>query len=831
MSTQFPVFAVGSVIEDAIEKDKELWLVLQDMRKAYDSVEWYYLRASLWCVKMCERFIRFFGGIHENRVNRVMTDFGLSGGYKVHNGLDQGEVFSSLLWRIFYDPLLCEVKRHEQLCGYWIDTKFVSKSGRIESNGGLTLYFSAGAFVDDMIWVGNCQASTQYALNIASEFFVINDISINSEKTVAIPINQDVKVALLSICSQPISIAKKRKAHQYLGIFLSTERLSKSSVVKTHVDVHFFINVVFRKAITDKQFSYLVSAVLQPIVSYRIQFSFVSSNRNTSGNCKDSLREDLRQWVDFSSASKKEYINTHNNQELKNNLHRNSKKKAFSVTCLFRHRFLDLQILGWAPLDLLQFLVRLCVSPVNNFLAGMVKILLGNELSLVNNLSTVFHSPGHFPLSFILGKSLYFDLVKSLRHFGVTFGDWLFDKKSVLLDWKTFCYWKRLDLHGSVPHWFLVSSEFLKNQGCSFSGSIGSVEKLGLDILEFGEFSAVKDELHNIWSGFFEVFTDGSLRNADFVEITCGAAAYFPVLNKSISIAVSGFLSSTIAELQAVALALECIPSSSTVVLCLDSQAAIDACVSEMSLVTPDFRNQCWLERHHIFNLVKDHSEILSNVEADLAARAVSGSPFSLCANVCEHFLVAGGVAVSEAGPGCNVVLEVMIGCIDWAVTAKVWHPDSHMLTGFTSWLALADSSLVSAMLQVLSQCFFDVGLYTLVCKGFVLGEWYEEAYSIFENRKVAATQIVDYVRFVVKLHHAKVWLARASHQVVMEKTSLICDGGVVSGLSRGVSSVLSNGVVRLLGVANSFAVSFGHQKSYCFFSGLGGSVQVIIDV
>ncbi|KAG9286492.1 hypothetical protein G9A89_014658 [Geosiphon pyriformis] len=51
-----------------------------------------------------------------------------------------------------------------------------------------------------------------------------------------------------------------------------------------------------------------------------------------SSNCKDSLREDPRQWVDFSSASKKEYINTHNNQELKNNLHRNSKKKAFSVT-------------------------------------------------------------------------------------------------------------------------------------------------------------------------------------------------------------------------------------------------------------------------------------------------------------------------------------------------------------------------------------------------------------------------------------------------------------------------------------------------------------------
>ncbi|KAG9293700.1 hypothetical protein G9A89_019037 [Geosiphon pyriformis] len=58
----------------------------------------------------------------------------------------------------------------------------------------------------------------------------------------------------------------------------------------------------------------------------------ISPARNTSGNCKNSLREDPRQWVDFSSASEKEYINPHNNQELKNNLHHNSKKKAFSVT-------------------------------------------------------------------------------------------------------------------------------------------------------------------------------------------------------------------------------------------------------------------------------------------------------------------------------------------------------------------------------------------------------------------------------------------------------------------------------------------------------------------
>ncbi|KAG9284097.1 hypothetical protein G9A89_022871 [Geosiphon pyriformis] len=253
MFTQFLVFAVGSVVEDALEKNRELWLVLQNMSKAYDSIGWYHLEVSLKCIKMCSRFISFFDGIHNDRINRVMTDFGLSNGYCVHDNLSQGEVFSSLLWRIFYDPLLCEVKQHEHLCGYKIDTKFVARTGRIENSGGMSSFFAAGAFVDNTIW---------YALNIASEFFSINDISINNEKMVAILINQGVKVASLSISGQPISIAKKGKAYRYLGIFLLTERLFKPSLAKAHSDVRFFTNVVLRKAITGKQFSYLISAVL-----------------------------------------------------------------------------------------------------------------------------------------------------------------------------------------------------------------------------------------------------------------------------------------------------------------------------------------------------------------------------------------------------------------------------------------------------------------------------------------------------------------------------------------------------------------------------------------
>ncbi|KAG9295677.1 hypothetical protein G9A89_002995 [Geosiphon pyriformis] len=791
------------------------------------------------------------GFVGHNRINRVITNFSLSGGYRVYNGLDQGES-RDMNNCVGIELILGLFQRLDRL-------KVVKVSSRIFQ---------------------------LYALNIANKFFEINDISINSGKTVTIPINQNVKVALLSICEQPILIAKKSEAHHYLSIFLFTEGLSKSSVIKAHADVCFFVNIMLRKAITDKQFLYLVSAVLQLIVSYHIQFSFVPSSVCHKWNVlvKKGFKSKACLLRDFFNAALYHSLL----YGLKSFEQVQSEGKVTTLImfsnapgilgCLFSYRFLDLQVLGWAPLDLLQFPVRLRVNLVNNFLAKLVKIFLDNKLSLANNLSTVFCSSGHFPLSSILGKSLYFDSVKSLKRFGVTFR-----------------HWKRLNLHNPIPHWSVVVSEFFLGKRFLSSGTLGSFELCGLDVLGSSEFSAIKNGLHDIWSGFFKVYTDGSLKNAGSAEVVGGAAAYFLVLDLSIGVAIQGLLSSTMAELQAVALSLECVPFSSTVVLHLDSQAAIDACISEMSLAIPDFHNQYWLERHHIFNLVrnkdlnvswakvKGYFGIPGNVRANLATGTASGSPFSLLANVREHFLVAESTAVSgnachfvqnifwsvccacwEAGSGCDVISNVIVGCVNWVATARVWHSDSHILTGFTSYKS---STLCSYMMKAVHRKLLVVvrkrlynrcypGVLCLLCGGVEFSDhtftyvhesdicneilveasacWsvvagvfdcFSETCCVVNDQKLAVAQIVDFIRFIVELHHARVWLVRSSHRVVIEKAGLVQDSSIVSGLFCGVSFLLFDNIVRLLGVAKSFA------KSYSFFSGLKDSVQVIIGV
>ncbi|KAG9307481.1 hypothetical protein G9A89_017311 [Geosiphon pyriformis] len=126
------------------------------------------------------------------------------------------------------------------------------------------------------------EAAIQHILNIASEFYRINDISINNDKTVVISINCRVSNLYLTISGLPISVAKKGESYCYLGIFLSSEDLSKPNLAKTKLDVWFFVNLVLKKVILDKQFAYLVSAILFLIVSYCTQFNFIPAESKSA---------------------------------------------------------------------------------------------------------------------------------------------------------------------------------------------------------------------------------------------------------------------------------------------------------------------------------------------------------------------------------------------------------------------------------------------------------------------------------------------------------------------------------------------------------------------
>ncbi|KAG9304354.1 hypothetical protein G9A89_019916 [Geosiphon pyriformis] len=497
---QSSIFAIGSVVKDALEKNY--------MRKAYDLVGWEHLRKSLVRIKMCSRFIKFFGSIYNSHMNRMMTDFGLTNGYSIHDGLNQKEVFSPFLWCIFYDTLLCKVKRQEAVCGYRMNSYYVAKT------------------------VGSSQTATQHILNVASEFFKMNNILINTDKTVVILINCRVAALFLFVSSAPISITKKDVSHQYLGIFFSSDKLFKPSLAKAHLD-----------------FSYLVLVVLYLIVDYRNQFSFISASVCQKWDVLIWKGLKLKLGLPLNFLNNILYYSSF--YGLKTFKQVQAEGKVVAVVCftnsvgildqLFTHRSHDLQVLSWCPVYSLCSPVYISVNFLNNFLVGVVWVFLGSGLSLelfclVSLVSQCISSA--FP-SFIIMELLL------LSSFGARM-------------------WKKLDPCGSVPVWLLLP--------------------FGISMILF---RSVCDWLSGIGASGFSVYTDGFFCSLGSVNMKAGAAAFFKNINIGLGMEMTNIVSSTLVELQAIVLALECVLSSSLVCLFSDSQAVLDAC----QLLLPGSRN------------------------------------------------------------------------------------------------------------------------------------------------------------------------------------------------------------------------------------------------
>ncbi|KAG9306832.1 hypothetical protein G9A89_005733 [Geosiphon pyriformis] len=831
MTMQSLIFAIGSVVEDTLKKDCKLWLVLQNI---------------LVRIKMYSRFIRFFGNIHNDCINRVITDFGLTNGYRVHNSLDQREMFSPLFWCIFYDPLLCEVKKQADECRYRLNSYFISRCGCAESWAGFSFFFTVDVFINNTIWVGSSQNTTQHILNIASEFFDINNISINNDKTVVILINCKIVDSFLLISGSPISIAKREELHYYLEIYLSTESLFKPNLAKAHSDVWFFANLVLKKTVSNKQFSYLVLVVLFSIIDYRTQFSYVPVSACKKWDtliCKD-LKSKFGLPCNFSSDAIHHLflygLKTFEQIQAENKL-------ALVISFTNSVGILGHLFSHW--LHDFQYPVHVKVNFLNNFLAGMVRIFSESNLSLGGSLINAFCHWSGTLMSSILGESTYFKCL-SVQFLG-----------------------------GASS----LSVYFSSLDNDNFS-----------NILHSCGFSAISANLLCSDVGHLSVYMNGSLSGLGSVNIKAGAAVFFEDIGMSLGMGVSGLMSFTLTELQAIALALKCVLSSHSINLFSNSQAALDACKSELDLVGLDFRYWCWIEYCHIVNVIcsknlnvnwykiKGHLGVLGNKHANELARAVALSSWALPHSINECYFRSVYHTHWEISFGSWVIVDSLYADIDWFRFLLVWHSNSHMTAGFTSkwtagfqtyfmkalhfWLSVAmhkwlydksylsivclfygnvkvsdhvfsclfdanDCCSFSVVLQLLLTCLFDILVNTALYKGFIFKNWFCESVSVFKDSKVVSQNIVAFLHEFNHLFWEDIWLVHAKHCVFIEKNKLIpCNGSVSISIS-GLLSVLSVSVIRLLGIAKTIGVGFSFHKSCLFFSGIGNKVSVHISV
>ena len=267
-TTKDPIHILLAMMEDARESGREQWIVFQDMRRCFDSVNCGkdgMLSRALRRLKVPEQFIQLCEMISETKANRVITDFGTTENFQPRCGLDQGGIECPLLWRIAYDPLLCEVM--DNCKGYQI------------RGPSTTPEVAALAFVDDTTWVADGKDSAQYILDVATEFFDLNGIEINGKKTKVIAINnkRSKEDSALQFGTPPEAIypVGKKEAVRTLGVWVNAAGSPKPTTDLIENEADTICTILRRKAITDKQAGYIVNSVLVNRIIYRTSVQLI----------------------------------------------------------------------------------------------------------------------------------------------------------------------------------------------------------------------------------------------------------------------------------------------------------------------------------------------------------------------------------------------------------------------------------------------------------------------------------------------------------------------------------------------------------------------------
>jgi hypothetical protein len=265
---------VDNIKYDAIINNKDLWVLSQDMSKAYDHVNLFMLIRALERLRIPFNFIRFILKMFGNRFNQVFTFFGNTEPYKVVFGIDQGEVISPLLWCIYYDPLLCRI--HESPLGYSMSHKWkpdVSTSA-IATN---SIKISTLAYMDDTLWITKSQKDLTDIMKIANSFYDLNFIKVNWDKSVLLT-NKDTLCQSISLPSinGGITIHPRltNESIKYLGVWISLGS-NKAFINKSLANkIKSAVAVMTPKRLMDKQIIYIYNSVLIPQIEYHSQLTF-----------------------------------------------------------------------------------------------------------------------------------------------------------------------------------------------------------------------------------------------------------------------------------------------------------------------------------------------------------------------------------------------------------------------------------------------------------------------------------------------------------------------------------------------------------------------------
>ncbi|GET56229.1 RNA-directed DNA polymerase from mobile element jockey-like [Rhizophagus irregularis DAOM 181602=DAOM 197198] len=442
-SCRDPIVVLESIIHDAHVNKSPLWILSQDISKAFDSVDLKMLRFALERIKLPASATKFILSLFMKRSNCVFTAHGTTPPYRVRIGIDQGEVISPLLWVIYIDPLLTALK-NEMMDPYILHAPFLSNPLAETSSDGLRI--NNLVFMDDSTLISSSKSGMESMLSITEEFYQINNTSANHNKYVLItnslpsssvsspsPVVFDLQLSGLnkvpSISIVPISM---NSSFRFLGVWFNVA--GSRDFVRNQVarECNSFAATVRPAKLSAKQVVYLHNTVLIPKLEYRMQVTHLSESECASAT--SSIRSLVKHKANFSRVLPDFILFLSQGLGLINLFFHQSQTHLTNLFLLANSSSSFMKTLFLYRLRLIQFSFLIPISPLlvkdwtiwsklfafkQDYIAYTIALLTTTPFKLsrsrLSTLPDLTISDGHTPLFEVMTPKIFISYFRRLR--------------------------------------------------------------------------------------------------------------------------------------------------------------------------------------------------------------------------------------------------------------------------------------------------------------------------------------------------------------------------------------------------------------------------------
>ncbi|CAB4434828.1 unnamed protein product [Rhizophagus irregularis] len=263
---------------------QELWILSQDISKAFDSIDLSMLRLCFDRLKFPSNLSNFIISLFTSRKNRILTLFGRTELYDLLIGIDQGEVISPLLWTIYFDPLLMELTS-SAISPYIWSSGLPANLLAINNNEDVAVPISQLTYMDDSTLIASSLFRLEQLLSIAHDFYFLNNITANFLKYelvsssagnnhVLFNLNSEIP-EFLSPMSFSLQAIKLSTSFHFLGVWFNLQG-SPNFVLSQLRDIYSsFVSCVRFKKLSSAQLAYLHSSVVLPKIQFRSQVLYI----------------------------------------------------------------------------------------------------------------------------------------------------------------------------------------------------------------------------------------------------------------------------------------------------------------------------------------------------------------------------------------------------------------------------------------------------------------------------------------------------------------------------------------------------------------------------